>query len=210
MKEENQLHSKELQAFLEWKPMAGDSTSKASSVLQRSTQLRRVVKDLAPNRKRIIASYLGFHALGYGLSLTFCAQFGVGFISISHSIADVMHRIPWPWCPLICGFLYTIPPLLLSRLLLSRFQQRYLFTRVAWLPISTPLAACLLLLVFGSATTGDFSFTVSTHSSLSHGMDAGGGAWVLLWTFGAILSSFAADFVQAKRLLRKKHRRVLT
>jgi len=107
-----------------------------------------------------------------------------------------MHFIPWPWCPLVCGALFSLIPAALAGLFFTRFQRRYLLRRLWWLMAALPLVASGLIISLGEkdpagwidgALAGNFS------SSL----------WMILWTLGALATPWILEGVVAAVLFRR-------
>lgn len=108
-----------------------------------------ILKDLVGSRRALCLHYGLASVLGYLASLMICAQCSVGFTALSWKTAAMLHDIPDPWCPLVCGMVFGIFPFLCSSLWISRFQHRYLLFRMTWVPIVVPLLANLVMTLFG-------------------------------------------------------------
>lgn len=111
---------------------------------------RRIARDLVSSQARLILSYSLAGTLGYLSSLLICAQCSIGFTPLSWQTMALLHKIPDPWCPLVCGAIFGIFPFLFSLLFLNRFQHRYLLYRLPWVPIGLPLIGSSVLTLFGS------------------------------------------------------------
>lgn len=158
---------------------------------------RRIVGDLVASPRRLVGTYVLANVAGYALSLAVCAQNGVGLFAFSHDVAAGMHVIPWPWCPIVCGALFSTVPNLLPRLFLTPFQQRYLFWRLGWLLALAPLTAATILALCGERDPAEF-FHGLAHGSLS------AGGWMALWTLGALGSAAVLEFAFARLLFRSR------
>lgn len=174
----------------------GDATSPSAHV-SADRAARRIARDLVASPGRLVGVYVLANLLGYALSLAVCAQNGVGLFAFSHDVAAGMHVIPWPWCPVVCGALFSAVPNLLSRLFFTPFQQRYLFWRLGWLLALAPLSAAALLTLGGERDPAEF-FHGMAHGSLSPG------GWMMLWTLGALGTAALLELLFARVLFRSK------
>lgn len=144
---QNKLEDKNLSEFL---AHAGNSPDH-SLPLPRSIE-----KDLVVSRTRLCVIYFLGSVLGYMASLAICAQYGVGFSALSWKLAEYIHSIPDPWCPILCGFVFGISPTLVSVVYFSRFQHRFLIFRMGWLPASVPVLGTLTLVLLGDSRSWEW------------------------------------------------------
>lgn len=117
-----------------------------------STALRppeAVLNELVRSKPRLILTYTLAGVLGYLSSLLVCAQCSIGFTALSWKTMHLLHQVPDPWCPLICGAIYGIFPFLASLLVLNRFQHRYLLFKMPWVPLLLPVLGSGALILSG-------------------------------------------------------------
>ncbi|RYZ58389.1 MAG: hypothetical protein EOP07_07195 [Proteobacteria bacterium] len=141
-----------------------------------------ILRDLVGSRLRLICSYTLSSVLGYVVSLMLCAQCSLGLTTLAWKTSAVLHDIPDPYCPLVCGAIFGIFPFLFSSLWMSRFQHRFLLWKMIWLPLVLPLIANLLLSLTGPL----------------HGLE-----WHLLWFLAAAGTPYIAEAIVVL-LLRQK------
>ncbi|MCA2961396.1 MAG: hypothetical protein IOD12_14185 [Silvanigrellales bacterium] len=156
--------------------------------------VRRVTRDLVASPFRVALAYVGVSACGYVASLALCAQNDVGILPFSHAVAARMHVIPWPWCPLLCGALFSAVPALLGPFLFTRFQMRFLLTRFWWLIAGLPLLASLVLVATGNNDVHAW-FEGGSHVGFSPNL------WMILWTAGALGTPWILEGLRAFLLL---------
>jgi|GEM_PF-2720991 len=145
-----------------------------------------ITKDLVRSPLQMATVYLGLSVLGYGASLAVCAQNSLGLGSWSHRVAEVLHHLPDPWCPIVCGGVFAIIPFAISSLVLNRFQQRYLMTRMWLFFASVPLvAAGVMLLLPHSLQHARLHSTLSSSSVRPDLLSDG--VWMALWVATAVL-----------------------
>lgn len=172
-----------------------EDQAKSPSASASSMSLNRLIeKDLVRTPAQMIFLYLGLSAVGYALSLLICAQNTLGLSKFSHIIAAGLHRLPDPWCPIVCGAVFTGIPFLLSCLFLTRFQHRYLIFKMWWFFAAVPLV-----------TTGVMVFLPHgmQHAKLQPALQSvaarpdllSDGAWISLWTASAILFPYLLELV---------------
>jgi len=147
----------------------------------RSPAYQRIRKDLVASRWKLAALYIALTCGGYGVSLSLCAQNGVGILPLSYRVAGSMHFIPWPWCPLVCGALFTAVPNIFSRVFFTRFQQRYLMKRLGWLVAAAPFLASVSLVLMGERNPSAFFEGLMV-------ADFAASEWLVLWGIGALVS----------------------
>jgi hypothetical protein len=136
----------------------------------------RIEKDLVASRWKLSSTYIGGAALGYLISLMICAQCSIGLSPLAWKINSLIHTMPDPWCPLLCGFIFGFSPTLVSFLYLSRFQHRYLIFRMGWLPALVPLISSALMLLSD---------------------DPHGWMWRSIWLTAAILTPYMIELIAA-------------
>lgn len=144
------LNKPDQQNLLEFLSDAGDPFASPSRVPP------FIEKELVVSRKRLFFVYFLGSILGYTLSLAICAQYGLGLSSLSWKLAQYLHSIPDPWCPIVCGVVFGISPTLVSTLYLSRFQHRFLIFRMGWLPALVPVLGTVTLLLFGDSRSWEW------------------------------------------------------
>jgi hypothetical protein len=135
-----------------------------------------IEKDLVASRAKLSGTYVAGAALGYGISLTICAQCSIGLSPLAWKMNSFLHTMPDPWCAILCGFIFGFSPTLVSFFYLSRFQHRFLIFRMGWLPALVPLIASALLLLSG---------------------DPHGWIWRLTWLLAAILTPYTMELFAA-------------
>ncbi len=135
-----------------------------------------IEKDLVASRAKLSMTYVGGAALGYVISLMICAQCSVGLSPLAWKINSLIHTMPDPWCPILCGFIFGFSPTIVSLLYLSRFQHRFLIFRMGWLPALVPLIGSALLLLSD---------------------DPHGWGWRSIWLLSAILTPYIIEIVAA-------------
>jgi hypothetical protein len=174
------------------------------NAVPQSRVYKRIRKDLVESRWKLTAVYLMLTAVGYGVSLSICAQNGVGIMPLSFKVASSMHFIPWPWCPIVCGALFTAVPNLFSRVFFTRFQQRYLMKKLAWLISLAPVVASVSFMLSSGRHLSDYL------SGLLRA-DFAADEWLLLWGAGAFVSVAILEAVAAFLIFRREasHRDVI-
>lgn len=173
----NQKIAKDFDAFINAKTPIESSQLKSLS--------RRFESDLVTSPLRLATFYLIGAFFGYVGTLFICAQCSVGLSPLAWHTASLIHRIPDPWCPFVCGTVFGIAPFLVSLTCLTRFQHRYLLHRMWWLVILVPLA--------GSAGM----------MALESGHDL---IWNLSWFFTAVTIPYIGECLMAIALRQSKWR----
>ncbi|RYZ75897.1 MAG: hypothetical protein EOP04_32735 [Proteobacteria bacterium] len=143
----------------------------------------KIANDLVTSRLKLSGIYILGAFVGYIASLVICAQCGVGLSPVSWKIAQFIHSIPDPWCPILCGVVFGISPTLVSSIYLSRFQHRFLVFQIGWLPAIVPVVGTMALLA-----TGD-----------SHSWE-----WRSIWFGAAILTPYLVEIAFALMLRQRK------
>lgn len=105
---------------------------------------------LEKSRRRFFLVYGIASIAGYFLSLLVCSQNSIALTSFSLSIAAYLHQLPDPWCPLVCGWVFSSIPFFCLPVALDRFQWRRLVSQFWWLPLLTALGFCLLMILLPS------------------------------------------------------------
>jgi hypothetical protein len=141
-----------------------------------------ITNDLVTSRVKLSFVYIFGAVIGYIASLIICAQCGVGLSPFSWKIAQIIHNIPDPWCPILCGMVFGISPTIVSSMYMSRFQHRFLIFQIGWLPAIVPIVGTITLLA-----TGD-----------SHSW-----AWRSIWFGAAVLTPYLVELAFAV-LLRQR------
>ncbi len=142
-----------------------------------------IANDLVTSRFKLAVVYIVGAIIGYLASLAICAQCGVGLSPFSWKIAQFIHSIPDPWCPMLCGVVFGISPTLVSSLYMSRFQHRFLIFQIVWLPAVVPILGTIILLA-----TGD-----------SHSWE-----WRSIWFGAAVLTPYLVELVFAVMLKQRR------
>lgn len=133
-------------------------------------------KDLVASRFKLSVTYIAGASLGYILSLVFCAQCSIGLSPLAWKMNSLLHAMPDPWCPILCGFVFGFSPTLVSFLYLSRFQHRFLIFRMGWLPALVPIVSSALLLL--SDDPHDW-------------------VWRSIWLLAAVLTPYILELIAA-------------
>jgi hypothetical protein len=178
----------DLEAFLDnGTDFGGPSLTaqKAQDVALGATR-HQIAAELARSQRNFIWVFLLLSFLGFVGSLALCAQNSFGLTGFSNEFAMLLHTLPDPWCPIICGVVFAGPSVALYAVALDRFQWRRLTHTLWWLPICTTAVACVVMLV--------------APETLQHeGMriDHGGGhalrdrsaqlGWMAFWFVGALV-----------------------
>jgi hypothetical protein len=144
-----------------------------------------ILKDLVASKIRLICSYSLLSVLGYVASLMLCAQCSLGLTAFAWKTSALLHNIPDPYCPLVCGAVFGIFPFVFSSLGLTRFQHRFLLSKVIWLPLVLPIIANVLLSLSGP----------------SHGLQ-----WHILWFLSAAGTPYIAEAIVVLFLRQKIYR----
>lgn len=142
-----------------------------------------IANDLVTSRLKLSFVYILGAVIGYIASLVICAQCGVGLSPFSWKIAQFIHSIPDPWCPILCGVVFGISPTLVSSVYMSRFQHRFLIFQIGWLPAIVPIIGTIILLA-----TGD-----------SHSWE-----WRSIWFGSAVFTPYLVELAFAVMLRQRK------
>lgn len=150
---------------------------------------------LVRSRKRFFLAYAFFSVLGYLFSLSLCSQNSIALTAFSLDTAAFLHRLPDPWCPIVCGFFFTLVPALCLLLFLDRFQIRRLVREFWWLPILTALFTCVLMIFLPG--TFQHEGMHSHHEGVRQ--TQGDALWLFWWTVAAISIPALNAFVLNRR-----------
>lgn len=101
--------------------------------------LKSIERDLVTSPTRLGLTYAAGSLAGYFASLAICAQCSVGLTPVAWHTASILHQIPDPWCPFVCGAIFGIAPVIGTLLFFNRFQHRYLLYRMWWLVVALPI-----------------------------------------------------------------------
>lgn len=177
-------------------PGANASTDSSTTATQTTASQwkKKIHRDLVKSPQQMATFYLGISVVGYLSSLVICAQNTIGLSWFSHSVANGLHQIPDPWCPILCGSVFTGVPFVLSLFFLNRFQHRYLIFKMWWFFAAIPLAATgiMLLLPHGLQHA---RLDASLVPSVSRPEVLSDGAWMALWAASAILLPYLLEGV---------------
>lgn len=146
-----------------------------------------ILKDLVGSKLRLISHYSLASILGYVASLMLCAQCSLGLTDFAWKTSALLHDIPDPYCPLVCGAVFGIFPFVFSSLWMTRFQHRFLFHKMIWLPLSLPIAANILLSLTGP----------------SHGLE-----WHALWFIAAAGTPYISEGIVVLLLKQKTYQAI--
>ena len=113
-----------------------------------------VDRDLRPNPLSMHAKIASAFLLGGFLSLSICAQFGLGLTPWSFAIQEYLMHFGAVGCIAACGVLFALFPLILLRLIHRPMQFR-LLTR----QYSTPLIAWLIATEFSLLVASGFNIS---------------------------------------------------
>lgn len=158
-----------------------------------------VRSQLVKSPRRFALIYLIISIAGYILSLSVCAQHNIGLFIISHTIANLLARLPEILCAITCGVIFTAVPTVLVRMCISSFQQRFLFSRLAWEALGVPTAAIAILGLIRTMQSGTSHHHYSQREGLSDP------AWMALWVFGAAMPPLIAYLIAKAQVATKSN-----
>lgn len=167
-------------SLLEYRQLSGDLPSAASQKI--AAVKAKISDDLNRSRKGFVTAFLLSSLVGYFFSLSLCSQNSVAFTTLSINTAAFLHGLPDPLCPILCGVVFSLLPVLCLFVALDRFQVRRLLCEMFWLPSATTFLACVLMMVLPAAFQHDGMHL--THEGVRH--TAGDLVWLVWWTFGAL------------------------
>ncbi len=165
--------------------------SPASGLATTTAVLPAIKRDLVVSAWRLAALYLAASLCGYAASLSICAQNSFGMSGFAHELAAALHRLPQPWCAVVCGAVFGLVPTLVTTLLLNRFRHRYLLFRMWWLPLTVPVLAAWSMAAMPSVVAVPVS-----------GMWSEPG-WLASWVLAAVATPYVVEGVAAL-LLRQR------
>jgi hypothetical protein len=165
-----------------------------SQTVKVTPDLSKITQDLVSSPWHIVAWYLGFSVIGYFVSLLICAQNSLGLSGFAHHVAKAIHQLPYPWCPLICGAVFTGVPFFFTAFFLSRFQHRYLIFKMWWFFAAVPIFGTVSMILLPQ----NFQ-----HHKLAHSMnETASGAhvfsdisWMAVWAISAIIFPYIFELV---------------
>lgn len=174
-------HTDELKEF---EGAAGDIPAEVGERMQKTES--RISAELNRSRKSFFLSFALLSVLGYFSSLSVCSQYSFGLTGFSQSVAAALHKLPDPLCPIVCGIVFSIVPVIFLFVFLDRFQRRRLIVRYWWLPVLSTLASCLLMYYLPQNLQ---------HEGMHHGQVGVRGAhgdigWLIWWTLSAVAIPF--------------------
>ncbi len=138
--------------------------------------------ELSRSRKRFFALYIVLSIVGYIFSLSLCSQNSVALTKFSLDTAAILHQLPDPWCPMVCGWFFSLLPVGSLFIFLDRFQVRRLLRELWWLPAATALVSCLLMAFLPSAFQHEGMH--QSHQGIRH--TRGDIVWMVWWTIAAV------------------------
>jgi hypothetical protein len=143
---------------------------------------RKISAELVRSDRLFFVAFFVLTIVGYFCSLLVCSQYSVAFTTLSVNVASVLHQLPDPWCPIVCGIVFSILPTAGLFVFLDRFQRRRLVIRFWWLPVLTTFASCLLMSQLPASMQHQGMH--SSHHGLRH--LHGDLAWLAWWMISAI------------------------
>lgn len=156
----------------------------------------RLRKDLVVSRASLAWRYLLLSIAGYALSLGVCAQNDFGLTGIGKRVAAALHTLPDPWCPLLCGSIFTGIPFFLCLASFNRFQHRFLLFKMWWFVGVVPLAMSGLMLLLPQQLQHARMTEHLLHaegSGNSHAWDST--AWILTWLAAAVFLPYVLEAI---------------
>ncbi|MEN9528699.1 MAG: hypothetical protein RI932_572 [Pseudomonadota bacterium] len=156
---------------------------------------RKISGELLHSRKRFFAAYAILSVVGYLFSLSLCSQNSIALTTFSLDTAALLHRLPDPLCPIVCGLFFTLVPALCLLVFLDRFQMRRLVRELWWLPVLTALLTCLLMVFLPGAFQHQGMHV--HHEGVRH--TQGDALWLFWWTLAAISIPGVGAFVLNRR-----------
>ena len=137
---------------------------------------------LERSRRRFLFSYVLFSALGYFLSLSLCSQNSIALTKFSINVASILHQLPDPLCPIVCGVFFSVLPMLSVFLFLDRFQRRRMLVAYWWLPALTTLLSCLVMSLLPESLQHDGMHM--NHAGMRN--TRSDVVWLIWWTIAAV------------------------
>lgn len=151
----------------------------------------KIGRDLVKSPVQLGLIYGMLSLVGYAVSLMMCAQWSVGLSNFAFQASFHLHGLPGPICPLVCGAVFTGVPFLLSCVLLNRFQQRYLITRLWWFLALVPIVATGLMLILPK----NLQHTHISSLPISIWGSSAEAAWIGLWATAALLTPYFLEAI---------------
>jgi hypothetical protein len=180
------------------KPPASESVEESHALRTaagpKTSWAKAITKDLVRSPLEMAALYTGLSIVGYVASLAVCAQNSFGLGSLSRRVADILHQLPDPWCPIVCGSVFALVPFVISSVVLNRFQQRYLMTRMWWFFASIPIAAAGLMLLLPHSLQHARMNAALSPSQVRPDL-LSDGAWMAIWVATAVLLPYLLQAV---------------
>lgn len=143
---------------------------------------QRISGELSRSRKRFFALYILLSVVGYIFSLSLCSQNSVALTKFSLDTAAILHQLPDPWCPMVCGWFFSLLPVISLFIFLDRFQVRRLLRELWWLPAATALVSCFLMAFLPST----FQHEGMHHSHQGIRNTRGDFVWMMWWIVAAV------------------------
>lgn len=127
----------------------------------------RVARDLEPKVRIVWLKSAVAIAVGGGVSLLVCAQFGVGQTQLAESYNAWLHStFGGFWCMVACALHFAVLPAFVLRLLCNGLQFRAIHKRYAYIPLSLLATAGALLSQFGGYAHGFLELMTWTLSAV--------------------------------------------
>lgn len=180
--------------IVEFEQTRSDIPVEASEKL--STMERKIRSELLLSRKRFFVTYVVASVAGYFFSLSLCSQNSIAITAFSLDTAALLHSLPDPWCPLVCGWFFSLLPVCCLFVFLDRFQVRRMLQDFWLLPAVTAFLSCALMIVLPSAFQHDGMHLA--HSGIRHTQSDV--VWLMWWTFAAISIPSCIGWIGRRRL----------
>lgn len=189
----------ELQEFVN---SSGEVPAGVQSELDRTE--KTISAELKRSSQRFFFAFIGLSFVGYFCSLSVCSQYSIALTNFSLSVASVLHQLPDPWCPIVCGIVFSILPVVSLFVFLDRFQRRRLIVQYWWLPVLTTLFSCLLMALLPQSM--QHSGMHVSHHGLRH--LHGDFVWLMWWTLSAMSIPLAFSVLARFRVSSSMRRNV--
>ncbi|MFZ9518970.1 MAG: hypothetical protein ACO3A4_00680 [Silvanigrellaceae bacterium] len=167
----------------------------ASVEVQLAKTRLSISSELEASRRKFLVSYLLFSALGYFLSLSLCSQNSIALTKFSINVAAILHQLPDPLCPIVCGVFFSFLPMVSVFLFLDRFQLRRMVVAYWWLPALTTFLSCLVMSLLPESLQHD-----GMHMNHSGMRDTRSDVvWLIWWTIAAVaIPALIAVFAKSR------------
>lgn len=175
------MNGNDRKEFEEFQGLSGQLPEAIDKQLDETEKV--ISDDLNRSRKRFFSAFLLFSGLGYFCSLSVCSQNSIALTALSVDVAALLHQLPDPLCPIVCGVVFSIVPVVLLFLLLDRFQLRRLIVQYWWLPVVTTFVSCLLMSILPAA----FQHQGMHHGHIGLRHTHGDYVWMFWWTLAAVV-----------------------